>query len=425
MSEVIQETQPVEPPALPAGKQRRGGAGKIIMLTMLVLGTVGAFTFSKYKGISGGGGAARKGPPPVEAVPVVAAKAELKTVPIEVRAIGNVEAVSSVAIRALVSGELTKVHFEQGQDVKKGDLLFSIDPRPLQAALDQARAVYAKDSAQKAQLQAVLNKDMVTWRNAQAEAARYHQLFTQGLISVEQEQQYKVTAETAGATIEADKAAIQNSEAVLKADQAAIDNAVVQLSYATIRSPMDGKTGNLQVFAGNLVKANDTTPLVTINQISPVFVTFSLPEKELNRLKQFQSKGAITVTVTLPTDAGHKGSGELVFVDNQVDMTTGTIKLKAKLGNSERSLLPGQFVNVVMTLGDHTDAVVIPAAAIQLSQDGPYVYVVNPDQTVALRPVKVGSTLDTQAVIEKGVEPGEMVVTEGQLRLTPGAKIKF
>lgn len=358
-----------------------------------------------------------------EAVPVTVGTVTRRSVPMQIRAIGNVEAYSTVTVRALVSGELLKVHFEQGQDVRKGQVLFTIDQRPMQAALEQAQAAYAKDSAQKAQLEAVLSRDLALQRNAQQQATRYKQLLSEGVVSIDQEQQFRLNAETAAATIEADRAAIKNVESLLKADQAAIENARVQLSYATIRSPIDGRTGNLQVYAGNLVRANDTNPLVTINQITPVYVTFSVPEQELAQIRANRGKKGFSVSATLANDEAHRAVGELIFIDNTVDPATGTIKLKAKMPNAEHVLWPGQFVNVTLTLGHDDDAIVAPASAVQTGQDGFYVYVVKQDQSVEIRPVKTGPTVDGMTVITSGLQPGETVVTDGQLRLVPGAKI--
>ena len=244
-----------------------------------------------------------------EVVPVTVGTVSTRSVPVELRAIGNVEAFSTVAVRALVSGELLKVHFGQGEDVRKNQTLFTIDPRPLQAALEQAQAQYAKDAAQKLQLEAVLSRDIALQKNAQQQAARYKQLLNEGVVSIDQEQQFRLNAETTSATIEADKAAIKNVESLMKADQASIDNAKIQLSYATIKSPIDGRTGNLQVYAGNLIKANDANPLVTINQITPVYVTFSVPEQELARIRSSRGKKGFAVAATLANNEASRTTG--------------------------------------------------------------------------------------------------------------------
>ncbi len=420
-NEIAAEALETQSPApKPAGKSN--AAGKIAAVAGIAVLGIGAFLVfgmnrspkaATPRGGAGGG----------EAVPVVVGKAMRRDVPVQLKAIGNVEAASSVAIQAQVTGQLQAVHFQQGQDVRKGDLLFTLDARPLQAALDQAKAQLAKDTAAKAQAEAVFARDLATNKNAQAQAERYRQLYAQGLISLDQMQQYAATADSAAATIEADRAAIRNAESVMKADQAAIANAQTQLSFATIRSPVDGRTGTLQVFAGSLIKSGDATPLVTINQISPIFVTFSVPEKDLERIRA--AKGAKGFTVAVAPQGGESRPmvGDLFFIDNAVDLTTGTIKLKAKLANVERALWPGQFANVTVTLGAIDSAVVVPSPAVQIGQDGPYVYVVKADQSVELRKVKAGAAVDGVTVIEQGLAPDETVVTDGQLRLVPGAKV--
>lgn len=430
ISNVEEREAPVkgERPSLPP--RRRANPLKLIGLVVIIAATAFGIWYAKTRTTvassaenSGGRGGGRGGGRPQEAVPVTVATVTTRSVPMQLRAIGNVEAFSAVAVRALVSGELLKVHFEQGQDVRKGQVLFTIDQRPLQSALEQAQAAYAKDAAQKSQLEAVLSRDLALLRNAQQQAARYKQLLSEGVVSIDQEQQFRLNAETSAATIEADRAAIKNIESLMKADQATIENARVQLSYATIRAPIDGRTGNLQIYAGNLIKANDANPLVTINQISPVYVTFSMPEQELAQIRANRGRKGFTVSAALANDETNRSVGELIFVDNTVDPATGTIRLKAKMPNAQHTLWPGQFVNVTLTLGNDDDAIVAPAAAVQTGQEGFYVYVVQPDQAVAIRPVKTGPTVDGMTVITDGLKPGETVVTDGQLRLVPGAKI--
>jgi len=338
-----------------------------------------------------------KAGPRVEVVPVTSAAVQQRSVPLTTKAIGNVEAFSTVAIRALVSGELGKIHFKQGQDVQKGDLLFTIDPRPLQAALDQAVGTLAKDKSQLA--------------NAHALEVRYKKLFDEGIASKEDWDQYRTSADT--------------SAGLVAADEAAAENARVQLSYATIRSPISGMTGNLLVYEGNLVKANDTTPLVTITQATPIYVTFAVPEGELAKVNRARAAGPVRVEAALPSDEAHPVAGVLSFVDNAVDATTGTIRLKATFDNPERRLWPGQFVKVTLTTGIDENALVVPSQAVQTGQDGPYVYVVKDDLTVEPRPVKPGPGVEGVVVITKGLAAGERVVTDGQLRLSPGAKVEL
>lgn len=338
-----------------------------------------------------------KGGPRAEVVPIAAVLVEKRPLALTTRAIGNVEAYATVAIRALVSGELVKIHFRQGQDVRKGDLLFTIDARPLQAAYDQAVGTLAKDRS--------------TLANARALAARYERLFQEGIASKEDWDQYRTSADT--------------SAGLVAADEAAVENARVQLSYATIRSPIAGLTGNLLVYEGNLVKANDTTPLVTITQATPVYVTFAVPEGELGKVNRARAAGPVRVDAALPGDEARPLTGVLTFVDNAVDTTTGTIRLKATFENADRRLWPGQFVKVTVTTGVEADALVVPSQAVQSGQDGPYVYVVKDDLTVEPRPVKPGPSAEGVVAVAKGLSAGERVVTDGQLRLYPGAKVEL
>ena len=338
-----------------------------------------------------------KGGPRAEVVPVTAAAVAQRSVPLTTKAIGNVEAFSTVAIRALVAGELVKIHFRQGQEVRKGDLLFTIDPRPLQAALDQAEGTLAKDRSQLA--------------NSRALEARWKRLFEEGIASKEDYDTNRTNADT--------------QAGLVRADEAVAENARVQLSYATIRSPISGMTGNVLVYEGNLVKANDTTPLVTITQATPIYVTFAVPESELANVNRARAAGSVRVDAALPSDEAHPVSGQLSFVDNAVDSTTGTIRLKATFDNPERRLWPGQFVKVTVTTGVEANALVVPSQAVQTGQDGPYVYVVKEDLTVEPRQVKPGSTAEGVVAITKGLAAGERVVTDGQLRLFPGAKVEL
>jgi len=329
-----------------------------------------------------------------ERVPVTVATAEQKDIPLQVRAIGSVQPIATVAVRALVAGQLQRVWFREGEDVRKGQLLFTIDQRPYQATLSQAKANLARDEAQ--------------LRNAQSEAKRYAELVKKDYVTREEYEKFSSGAEAAGA--------------VAAADRAAVENAQLQLAYCEIRSPMDGRTGSLQVQAGNLVKANDTTPLVTINQITPVYVTFALPESQLGALRA-RGLGNVPVTAA-PRDGGNQvDGGKLTFVDNAVDPQTGTIALKATFANETRALWPGQFVNVAMTLANRANATVVPLQAVQNGQKGQYVYVVNDGNGIEMRPVTVVLQLENQAVIGKGVNPGDTVVTDGQIRLTPKSKV--
>jgi membrane fusion protein, multidrug efflux system len=325
------------------------------------------------------------------AAPVVVAQVEQRTVPVEVRTIGNVEAYSTIQVRAEVGGELQKVYFTEGDSVSKGQPLFQIDPRPQQETIRQLEANLAKDSA--------------TAQNAQADAARYGELYKQGIIA---RQQYEQVSSTAAAL-----------EATLAADRAAIQNARLQLQYATIHSPIEGRTGNLMVKEGNLVKANDV-PLVVINQIHPIYVTFSVPEKELPEIRRRFNSGLTVIARAANTPPS---TGKLTFIDNAVDQTTGTIKMKGTFSNTNNLLWPGQFVDVVLTVSKQPNAVVVPSQAVQAGQKGQYLYVVNGNRA-EYRAVEVGREVAPDLVIEGGLKPGETVIIDGQSRLVPGAPVQ-
>jgi len=334
-------------------------------------------------GRGGGRGGAQNAP-----VPVTVAQVERRTIPIEIESIGTVIAATTVQVRSQITGEMTAVHFKEGEDVKQGQLLVSLDKRPLQAALEQAQATLARDQAQA--------------RNARAQASRYLDLQQRGIATKEQVDQ--ITAQAAAL------------EATVNADRAAVDSAKVQLEYASIDAPISGRTGLLQVHPGNLIRANDTTPIVTINRITPVYVSFAVPEAQFPQLKHYLAQGELKVRAKAPDELGGPSFGRVNFIDNAVDVTTGTIKVKGTFPNQDLRLWPGQFVNVVVTLSQDPDAVVVPAPAVQVGQQGQYVFVVKTDQTVELRPVTVARSNGTNAVIKDGVKPGETVVTDGQLR---------
>jgi multidrug efflux system membrane fusion protein len=330
-------------------------------------------------------------------VPVTTAVVAEKAIPLELEVIGTVEAFQTVQVRAQITGELTSVNFKEGDDVKKGQVLFTLDRRPLEAALEQARANLARDTAQAV--------------NAAAQAKRYDDLAARGIATREQVE----TSHTAATAL----------DATVAADRAAVENATVQLQYATIAAPISGRTGALIVHPGNLVRANDQTPLVIINQISPIYVTFGIPEARLPELKRYMAERSVKVAALAPTDSGPPSEGRISFVDNSVDATTGTIKIKGTFANEARHLWPGQFVNVSVTLTTDPHAVVVPTAAVQAGQQGTYVFVVKPDQTVELRDVQVARTADAESVIKTGLTPGETVVTDGQLRLVPGSRVSI
>ena len=388
-------------------------------------------------------------------VPVVVGTVIQKAVPVQIRVIGNVQAYSTITVNSIVGGEISQVHFTEGQDVKKGDLLFTIDPRPLEAALKQAEANLAREIAQVGQVEADLAKnialvkqaeanlerDITQAQNAKVDAERYSSLIERQVVSRQQYDQFRTNAEALEATVRADKAAkesteaavrsskaaLENARAAVRADQAAVENAKIQLGYCFIRSPMDGRTGNLNIKGGNIIAAvgqANVINLVTINQMNPIYVAFSVPEQDLPEIKKYMVGGPLKVEALPPNDAKGAEQGVLSFIDNTVDKMTGTILLKGTFANKERRLWPGQFVNIVLTLTTQPDAIIVPSQAIQTGQDGQYVFVLKPDFTVEVRPVVVARTLNNESIIDKGLKDGEKVVTDGQLQLVPGAKVE-
>src|SRR5579863_3807334 len=364
-------------------------------------------------------GPGRGGFPPS---PVTAAKADRRDIPVQLREIGSVDPVAVIAVKAQIGGELTKVFFKEGEDIRKGQQLFEIDPRPWQQAIDQAQAAIEKDDALISQAQANLARDRVQTANAKEQADRYEALAKDGLISKDQNSTYQTTFNSQSETLRADEAAINSAKASLNVDKAALETAKLNLSYCSISSPIDGRAGSLLVQAGNLVKANDTGALVNINQLQPVYVTFSVPEQLLGEIRAYSKDNPLAVTAIASPES--KTAGQMSFIDNLVDNTTGTIKLKAVFPNADRSLWPGQFVNVVMTLRTLHGVTVIPSEALQSGQQGQFVFVLKPDQTVEARIVKPGQTVENQIVVENGIAPGETVITDGQMRLIPGARVR-
>jgi multidrug efflux system membrane fusion protein len=332
-----------------------------------------------------------------EVIPVLVATAARKSMAIQLRAVGNVEAFSTVSVKSQVTGVLTQAHFKEGQNVKKGQLLFTVDPRPFEAVLKQADANLARDVAQ--------------LQNAREQARRYAELFKKQYVSQEQYEQIRTNADAL--------------EAVVEADKAAVENAKVQLSYCYIYSPIDGQVGSLLVNEGNLVRVNDATPLVVINQVTPINVTFSVPEQNLADIRRHMATGSLKVEARYQSDEGRSEQGILAFVDNAVDRTTGTIKLKAEFKNAERRLWPGQFINVALTLSTQSDAVVVPSEAVQVGPEGQHVFVVKPDNSVEMRPVVVARTDQGETVIAQGLQPGEQIVREGQFLLSPGTRVEI
>jgi multidrug efflux system membrane fusion protein len=351
---------------------------------------------------------------------VTTGQAVEEAVPIQIRTVGTAEAYSTVEVKSQVAGPLLKVNFAEGANVSQGDLLFEIDPRPFQEALRQAQASLAKDQAQLRVAEATVARSQAQLKNARADAERFERLSKEGISTRQQEDQIRTVAEVAEHSLDADQASIETIRAAIEADRAAIEQAKLNLAYCQIQAPISGRAGNLLLHPGNLVKANDTA-LVILNQIRPIFVNFGVPERYLSGVSNQQAKRKLRVDVS-PEKEGIPVSGTLSVIDNAVDRNTGTIRLKAALDNNEGRLWPGQFVNVVLTLDTKT-ATVVSSEAVQVGQQGSFIYVVKPDQAVDPRPVTVGQTYSGKVIIEKGVAAGETIVTDGQSRLFPGAKI--
>lgn len=330
-------------------------------------------------------------------IPVTVADVQQKTVPVQVRAIGNVDAYTMVGVKPQITGEIVGVHFTEGQDVKKGQLLFTLDPRPFEADLLRAQANLAQDEAKA--------------KNAEIEHQRYSKLMEAGVVAKEQAEQIETNHEAMIATV--------------NADRAQMDYARVQLVYTRIYSPIDGRTGNLMLHLGNVVKANPDNPMVTINQVNPIYVTFAVPQQTLPEIKRHMAKDKLKVTAIIQGEEDRAEEGTLTFIDNNVDLNSGTIKLKGTFTNVDRRLWPGQYVNVALTLSEQPNAIVVPTQAIVTGQQGPFVFVVKPDLTAESRPVKVERNIDNLAVIASGLSAGEKVVTDGQIRLVTGAKVEI
>ncbi len=322
------------------------------------------------------------------------------SVPVLVSAIGTVQSIATVIVKSRVDGQIAEVHFEEGQEVKEGDLLFTLDNRGFQAQLAQADATLERDRAQ-------LDRALM-------EGKRQSELASRGVASAQK--------------LEEVQTAVKVLEAAIRAGEAAIENARINLSYTTIRSPLSGKTGAINLKRGNLVKSNDTTtqavPLVTVTQLRPIYVSFTVPERHLAEIRAaMASQEPRPVIVTLPSAPESPLTGTLTFIDSQVDVTTGTVSLKAKFANDDTRLWPGQFANVTLTVGILADAVVVPSVAVQIGQNGSYVYVIKPDSTVELRLVRAGRSVADKTVIDSGIQAGERVVVDGQLRLSNGARV--
>jgi multidrug efflux system membrane fusion protein len=398
------------------------GLSSILALALCGCGNSGA-TAAKSDAPGAGGGGKGGGRRGGGDVPVTVANASHRDVPVEIQVIGNVEAYSTITVKAQVGGQLVSVYFKEGDFVKKGEKLFDIDPRPLEAAYNQVVANIARDQAAFLQAQANMARDEANAKYQDAQAKRYAELFQAGVISKDQAEQLRASADASAQAVNADKAAIASAQAAIGASTATAENAKVQLGFTTIYSPINGRTGNLTVKQGNVVTANNMD-MMTINQVEPIYVTFSVPESQLTAIKKYMALGSLTVR-TRPQDAdvADEERGALTFVDNTVDVTTGTIKLKGTFPNAGHKLWPGQFVRVTLRLTTEQNAVVVPNEAIQTGQTGSFVYVVKQDKTVESRTVVTGTRVEQDMVVSDGLVVGETVVTEGQLRLAPGSKV--
>lgn len=330
-------------------------------------------------------------------IPVTAGTAETRNVPVYVEGLGSVQAFNTVAMRPRVDGQITKVFFREGQEVKTGDPLFQIDPRPFENAVQQAEATKEKDEAQ--------------IQSAQLDLDRAARLLTPGFQSRQGYDQQKAT--------------VAQLQATLKADQAQIDNARLNLEYSLVKSPMDGRTGQRLVDLGNFVQATQNSSLVAITQLRPIFVSFTVPAERLDAIRRNQAEKPLKVIAYAMDDTTELARGELTLIDNQVDAATGTIHLKAQFDNAGEPLWPGEFVNARIVLATRENSVTVPQDAVMQGPNGSYVYVLGNDDTAQRRAVQVAATQDGVAVISRGLQPGERIVTEGQYRLTDGAKVKL
>jgi membrane fusion protein, multidrug efflux system len=360
----------------------------LVIFTSLALSLSGCG--SEKKGDPAAG--RRDRPVPVSVSPVLQ-----QTIPLEVSGIGNVEAYASVPVKSRIGGELKNIYFREGQEVRTGDLIFTIDPQPYEAALKQAQANLARTGA--------------LAKKAEEDLKRYQDLIQKDYISREQFDQAQANAEAQTAS--------------LKADQAAVENARLNLSYCSIQAPLSGVAGSLLFHQGAQIKANDDKAMVILNRVQPIYVSFSVPESFLPDIKKYAARGPLKVRVSVDNGTTFSEEGRLTFIDNAVDLTTGTIRLKGTFENKNKALWPGQFLRVALTLSSQPDAIVIPSQAIQTGIQGQYVFVATPEQKAEARPVTVGRNLDGRTVIAKGLKPGEQVVTDGQFQLAPGSKLQI
>jgi len=339
----------------------------------------------------------RKAPKGSPAIPVSVAQVTQEVVPFRLQAIGNVEAYSTVAVKARVDGQIVEVGFKEGEEARKGQVLFKIDPRPFEAAMRQAEANALRDAAARDQ--------------ARSQEKRYQELLEKNFVSKEAYAQIRTNAAVA--------------EATAGASLAALDNARLNLEYGTIRAPIEGYAGKIQIQMGNLVRANDVNPLVVINQVRPIYVNFSVPEQRLAEVREHMASRQVAVEALAPGSDHAAASGTLIFVDNAVDPSTGTIRMRARFPNKENLLWPGQFVNVSVRLFEQADAITIPSRAVQTGPEGQYVYVVDRSMVVDVRRITVQRTEGERAIVASGLAKGEQVVTQGQLRLGPKTRVQI
>lgn len=332
----------------------------------------------------------------VRSVPVTVAQADRRDIPVVVSAIGNVTPLQTVQVKSMVTAQIVKVHFTVGQDVQKGQLLFTLDSRSFAADLAKAEGQLARDKAAAA--------------NARVSQKRYESLLKEGVVARQQYDELESTAAQYDAAVEADQAAVEVSR--------------VNLQYTKIYSPISGRAGDVLMHEGNLIKANDVA-MVVINQISPIYTDFAVPERFLSDIKKYMGAGTLKVVATLPDSNAPLAEGKVAFIDNSVDRATGTIMMKAEFGNQQRMLWPGQFININLHLTTEKNATVVPTQAVQNGQQGTYVFVVKPNKTVEARVVDLGPSDKGMVVIHKGVEFGETVVTDGQVRIVPGSTVEW
>ena len=359
------------------------------ILFFLLLAVLFLFGCGKKEQVQAAGGGGR---PPA---PVVVGSAEQRDIPVQIRTIGNVEAYQTVQIRSQVNGQIQKIFFREGEDVHRNQLLFQLDKRPFQADLEKAIGQ--------------MNHDQAQAENSRIQAERYSGLEKEGVVSHEQADQIRAQAKADASAVEADKAAVNAAR--------------VQLQYTDIAAPIDARAGALLINLGNLVKANDTPYLVQLNQVSPIYVTFSVPEAHLDQVRRYFASGQLKVLAYPKGQSANPAVGRLTFIDNGVDTTTGTFKLKGTFQNKDRRLWPGEFVDVALELSTQRNAIVVPTKAIQTGQQGEYVYVVRADSTAESRPVKTAGAYQNLTLVSDGLRAGERVIVDGQLRVAPNAKV--